>query len=80
MDLICNTLGIARGDVRAWAEMRHLLPVMRLEHLDMAVRVDALRSDSHVFMTGNYYYGLSLEDCVIRAEVEAERYEAVNGL
>jgi protoporphyrinogen oxidase len=77
-NLICKALNIRRSDVESWSEMTHALPAMRLNHLDMAGRTDAVRRDSHVYLTGNYYYGLSLEDCVIRAEREAERFARVN--
>jgi len=73
MKLICRMLNVRMGDICARNEVKHLLPAMRLDHLDMAKRVDSMRNDRHIFLTGNYYYGLSLEDCIIRAKEEADR-------
>jgi len=77
-DLICKVLHIKRSDIQAWTTTKHRLPALRREHIDMANRSLPLRKDAHIFLTGNYFYGLSLEDCVIRAEREASAFFAAN--
>ena len=74
LDIIYRTLQVSPADLLRFVRTQHVLPAMRPEHTGMAARVEAARRDNRIFLLGNYYYGLSLEDCVIRAEEEARRY------
>ncbi|NDV95778.1 FAD-dependent oxidoreductase [Dysgonomonas sp. 521] len=73
-DLICRVLNISASDIIEIKSMEHSLPAMRLRHLHMDEKVQAVRKDKNVYMLGNYYYGLSLEDCVNRSKDEFERF------
>lgn len=53
---------------------RHQLPSMRLSDLRLGERLSSELHDSGVFLLGNYFEGMSLEDCVRRSKTEAERY------
>jgi protoporphyrinogen oxidase len=73
-DLICKLLDISPSDITEQARTEHILPAMRLEHLHMDEKVESKRKDDHIFLLGNYFYGLSLEDCVNRSKQEAGRF------
>ncbi len=56
-----------------------VLPSPRLGHPQIVRDVDAAIAGSSVFVTGNYFAGLSLEDCVQRSKAEAGRLLASRG-
>lgn len=73
LDLACKVLGIRQEDIVEIKYTSHLLPSLRLQHRGMAQQIDNLRRNDSVFMLGNYFYGLSLEDCVHRSFDEYTR-------
>lgn len=74
-DLICRVLNITASDIIEIKSMEHSLPAMRIQHLHMDEKVQTVRKDKNIYMLGNYYYGLSLEDCVNRSKAEFERFK-----
>ncbi|MDR1090690.1 MAG: hypothetical protein LBL79_06405, partial [Prevotella sp.] len=74
INLICEVLNISRSNVIEQTYTEHTLPAMRLEHLHMEEKVNETRKDDAIYILGNYFYGLSLEDCVNRSKLEAERF------
>lgn len=72
--LICEVLGISPADIVEQRYTEHTLPAMRLEHLHMDEKVKAKQKDDAIYILGNYFYGLSLEDCINRSKAEAERF------
>lgn len=72
--LICQVLGICESAILEKTSTEHTLPAMRLEHLHMAEKVNSKQKDDTIYLLGNYFYGLSLEDCVNRSKDEAERF------
>jgi protoporphyrinogen oxidase len=77
LNLICKVLGISESDIVETRSIEHNLPALRLQHLHMDEKVQAARKDKHIYLLGNYYYGLSLEDCVNRSKVEFERFQVL---
>lgn len=75
LELICKVLCISALDILEIKSMEHSLPAMRIQHLHMDEQVQAVRKDRNIYMLGNYYYGLSLEDCVNRSKDEFERFK-----
>ena len=73
-DIICRVLNISRNDILEWKMIRHILPSLRMPHLNMAEQVAKAKQSDTIYLLGNYFYGLSLEDCVHRSFVESERY------
>ncbi len=57
---------------------KHTLPMMQLSDLHLATRLQASLQHSGIYLIGNYFEGMSLEDCVLRSQAEAERYRAEN--
>lgn len=78
MEVVCKVLKIVKEDVLDSKLVNHVLPSLRIEHLNMADKVASLRTDENIYILGNYFYGLSLEDCVNRSVDEFARYEQNN--
>ena len=73
--LICSVLNIELSDIVEQASMSHTLPALRKKNLGLAKRVtDNSTDDDNIYFLGNYYYGLSFEDCVNRSLVEFDRF------
>ncbi|MFV0539473.1 MAG: FAD-dependent oxidoreductase [Dysgonomonas sp.] len=72
--LICEVLGVSPTDIVEQTYTEHTLPAMRLQHLQMEEKVNEKRKNDSIYLLGNYFYGLSLEDCVNRSKMEAERF------
>lgn len=73
-DLLCRILSIRPEDVLESVSTTHELPSLRLPHVPLIREVERLRTQEDLFLLGNYYYGLSLEDCVHRSFDEAGRF------
>lgn len=71
--LVCKVLGIRQEDIVETKFTSHLLPSLGLQHRGMAQQIENVRSNDSVFMLGNYFHGLSLEDCVHRSFDEYAR-------
>lgn len=74
LDLICHVLGISKNIILESDSTTHVLPMLRKEHLNMSDRIENQRTNKNIFILGNYFYGLSIEDCVRRSHTEFERY------
>ncbi len=74
--LACRVLGISQEDIVETKFTSHLLPSLRLQHRGMAQQIENVRRNDSIFMLGNYFYGLSLEDCVHRSLDEFDRLSA----
>lgn len=72
---IASVLGIQTSDILEHTTMTHRLPALRKQHLEMEKQIEKARSSSDVYLIGNYFYGLSIEDCVNRAIDEVNRYK-----
>jgi len=55
-------------------EANHQLPVLELGHGKRIEAIKRLAEKESIYLTGNYFNGLSLEDCVERSTQEFERY------
>lgn len=72
--LILQVLGIEEKDVLEHVSFKHFLPALRLSSRNMAERLREATKQKDIYILGNYFYGLSLEDCVNRSDDEAARY------
>jgi oxygen-dependent protoporphyrinogen oxidase len=70
-------LGVARGDLASVVERRTVLPSPVLGHEDVVREIDRLSAGTRLCVTGNYFAGLSLEDCVARSRAEWARVAAL---
>ncbi|MCY1634218.1 protoporphyrinogen/coproporphyrinogen oxidase [Marinifilum sp. D737] len=55
-------------------EAKHKLPLIKVGHTERMAKIKHLAEETGIYITGNYFNGLSLEDCVERSKQEFERY------
>ncbi|HTP65701.1 MAG TPA: FAD-dependent oxidoreductase [Geobacteraceae bacterium] len=55
------------------ATSSHVIPSLRLGHMGKIAEIDRLIADKPLMLTGNYFSGVAIEDCVSRSLQEAER-------
>ena len=72
---ICKVLNISRNDILEWETVNHILPSLKMAHLNLSKHVEDLRNSDDIYILGNYFYGLSLEDCIHRSFDESQRFE-----
>jgi UDP-galactopyranose mutase len=70
-------LGIQPGDLEDVVEKTSTLPSPVLGHEQVVCEIDRLSKNSRLCVTGNWFTGLSLEDCVERSTREWKRVVAL---
>lgn len=55
------------------------LPALRVGHADVIRTVDHMLSGGRLTLTGNYFTGVAIEDCVTRSRAEFERLQRESG-
>lgn len=72
---IAQVLGIARSELGTEnvISRRNQLPMLRAGHGQWAEAVSALLPGTGLAITGNYFGGVAIEDCVARSKAEFER-------
>jgi len=78
IDLICKILDISESDILEKVSADHTLASVRKQHLHMDEQIEKIKKNEDIYILGNYYYGLSLEDCVNRSLDEFNRYREHN--
>lgn len=73
---IAEVLGIARSGFEHVTHHASVLPSPRRDHAGVVAELDRRLAGEPVFLLGNYFRGLSLEDCVQRARDEHARLGA----
>lgn len=68
---IDEVLGTGNFEHSATAE--HVIPSLRLGHKEIIAELDVLLADSPLLLTGNYFSGIAIEDCVSRSLQESAR-------
>jgi protoporphyrinogen/coproporphyrinogen III oxidase len=77
LERIVAVLRVARGDLELVTERRSIVPSPTLGHRDRVQALDAALAGTSLALTGNWFAGLAIEDCVLRSRAEWDR---VNGL
>ncbi len=70
---ICEVLRVSREDLGEPIEERRTLPAPALGHAQLVRDVDAALAGKPLAVTGNYFAGLAIEDCVTRSVGEWAR-------
>jgi protoporphyrinogen/coproporphyrinogen III oxidase len=70
---VCTVLGIDTGQIIEMREKSNTVPSLRLGHYELIAEIDAMLKNTNLFLSGNYFAGLAIEDCVVRAKAEVER-------
>jgi oxygen-dependent protoporphyrinogen oxidase len=73
LDRIAKVTGANKDAFLAVAELRSCLPSPVLGHAEIVTAIDQAIAGSHVYVTGNYFGGLAIEDCVLRSVAEVRR-------
>jgi oxygen-dependent protoporphyrinogen oxidase len=70
---ITALLGVARTELAHVTERRTVLPSPALGHRDIVAGLDAALASERLAVTGNWFAGLAIEDCVLRSRAEWQR-------
>jgi protoporphyrinogen oxidase len=73
---VCEVTGTSREQFLLLANHHATLPSPALGHADIVKAIDAQLPRTGLYVMGNYFGGLALEDCSLRAASEAERLVA----
>jgi oxygen-dependent protoporphyrinogen oxidase len=76
---ICDVLGVQPADFLDTGRRMTLLPSPVLGHDRTVHELDRLLAGSTLALTGNYFAGLAIEDCVARSKQEWRRVAAAGG-
>lgn len=74
---ICEVLGVERVKLMHVAERTNRVPSLSPYHEKLAGEIDGLLAGKPFMLTGNYFTGLAIEDCVARSRNEFERLRAM---
>ncbi len=66
-------LGVSRGDLAQVTRRRTVLPSPVLGHREVIADLDAALGSGRLAVTGNWFAGLAIEDCVLRSRAEWQR-------
>jgi oxygen-dependent protoporphyrinogen oxidase len=73
VEKVCQVLNINQNEILETKEKLNIVPSLRLGHYDLVAQIDALLQGRDLFLGGNYFAGLAIEDCVSRSKAEVER-------
>ncbi|MGE5415006.1 MAG: protoporphyrinogen/coproporphyrinogen oxidase [Syntrophomonadaceae bacterium] len=77
LDRATRLLGVGTRDLEAVAERRTILPSPVLGHREIVRELDGLLEKTPLALSGNWFSGLSIEDCVQRSRSEWGRVARV---
>jgi oxygen-dependent protoporphyrinogen oxidase len=73
MQRICQVLRLAPEDIQSSRSRLNRLPALRVGHRDRVAAIDRALADTGIALTGNYFIGVSIEDCLTRSAAEFAR-------
>jgi|SRR5208283_2783218 len=74
---ISAVLGVEQGQLGPLVEKKNFVPSLKVGHNALVVEIEQSISGSRLFLTGNYFNGMAIEDCVTRSLNEFMRLKAV---
>jgi UDP-galactopyranose mutase len=74
-----EVLRVQEADLVHLAEKRVTLPSPALGHADVVAEIDRCLAGTRLALTGNYFDGLAIEDCVLRSGAEWRRVAGAQG-
>jgi len=77
IDFICKALNISENHILHTFSANNIVPSFRLGHDSIVLKIDQLLTDEKIFVTGNYFTGMAIEDCVIRSKQEHNRLQMI---
>jgi len=73
VERVCRVLGIDPEQIAGLSRVANRLPILRAGHQDLVQKIDAELADDRLAITGNWFLGVSIEDCLTRSHQEFER-------
>ena len=73
LDRIARVLGVRAVQLEFIAEKENYIPSLRTGHPEIIAEVERLLAGKPLFLSGNYFRGVSIEDCVSRSLNEFQR-------
>ncbi len=70
---VCEVLKVTEQDLLHLAEKKVSLPSPALGHGEVMAEIDRCLAGGRLAVTGNYFEGLAIEDCVLRSNAEWRR-------
>ncbi len=70
---IAEVLGVEQGQIGHVAEKKNFVPSLKVGHNALVGELEQSLSGSRIFLTGNYFGGMAIEDCVTRSLHEFQR-------
>ncbi|MBI4847980.1 MAG: FAD-dependent oxidoreductase [Nitrospirae bacterium] len=74
---ISEVLGIQREDITHVASRENVVPSLRAGHEKLTGMIDSVIAGKRLLLTGNYFDGMAIEDCVSRSLKEFSRLKAL---
>jgi protoporphyrinogen oxidase len=75
VNYICKVLNISENNILHTFNAKNIVPSFRLGHGSIVSIIDQSLSNEKIFLTGNYFSGMAIEDCVSRSKQEHERLQ-----
>lgn len=73
MRRITDVLGISGDKIIHKHEVVNTVPSLRVGHRQWLEKIDNMLAGKNLLLTGNYFGGMAIEDCVSRSLSESER-------
>lgn len=70
---VSDLLKVKREDLTRVVAKDNFVPALRVGHQELVAEIDNLCVGTNLFLTGNYFYGIAVEDCVNRSLSEFNR-------
>jgi protoporphyrinogen/coproporphyrinogen III oxidase len=70
---VAEVLRVPQADLKELVEQRLVLPSPALGHGEVVAAIDRCLAGGKLAVTGNYFAGLAIEDCVVRSNAEWAR-------
>lgn len=74
---IAEVLGVQQDQLEHIVEKENYVPSLRVGHNDLTLELDQSISGARLFITGNYFGGMAIEDCVTRSYSEFKRLKGI---
>jgi UDP-galactopyranose mutase len=72
---VADVLKVPQAELGGLVEQRLTLPSPALGHAEIVAEIDRCLAGGKLAVTGNYFAGLAIEDCVLRSNAEWKRIE-----
>ena len=73
IEFICKVLNISKDKIKDTFFVQHTVPSFKLGQKSIVKEIDHLLKGKKLLLTGNYFSGMAIEDCVSRSKNEFNR-------